>query len=73
MVNNSTYINKTKENINSNGQAFHQYQQYKNVTYIEKVILILYTRLELKTLVLSAKENYNWIPNFIRRGLLILC
>ena len=43
------------------------------VTYIEKVILILYTRLELKTLVLSAKENYNWIPNVIRRGLLILC
>ena len=43
------------------------------VTYIEKVILILYTRLELKTLVLSAKENYNWISNVIRRGLLILC
>ena len=43
------------------------------VTYIEKVILILYTRLELKTLVLSAKENCNWISNVICRGLLIVC
>jgi hypothetical protein len=42
------------------------------VTYIVNVILILYTRLELKTLVLSAKENCNWISNVIRRGLLIL-
>jgi hypothetical protein len=29
--------------------------------------------LELKTLVLSAKENCNWISNVIRRGALILC
>jgi hypothetical protein len=28
------------------------------VTYIENIIIILYTRLELKTLVLSAKENW---------------
>ena len=26
MVNNSTNINKTKENLNSDGQQFHQYQ-----------------------------------------------
>ena len=29
MVNNSTNINKTKENLNSDGQQFHQYQQNK--------------------------------------------
>ena len=27
MVNNSTNINKTKENLNSDGQQIHQYQQ----------------------------------------------
>jgi hypothetical protein len=27
MVNNSTYINKTNETVNSDGQPFHQYQQ----------------------------------------------
>ena len=29
MVNNSTNINKTKENLNSDGQQFHKYQQHK--------------------------------------------
>jgi hypothetical protein len=29
MVNNSTYINKTKESLNSDGQQFHQHQQNK--------------------------------------------
>jgi hypothetical protein len=27
MVNNSTYINKTKESLNSDGQQFYLYQQ----------------------------------------------
>jgi hypothetical protein len=29
IVNNSSIINKTKENLNSDGQQFHQYQQNK--------------------------------------------
>jgi hypothetical protein len=31
MVDNSSIINKTKENLNSDGQQFHKYQQYKRV------------------------------------------
>jgi hypothetical protein len=29
MVNNSTNINKTKQNLTSDGQQFHEYQQNK--------------------------------------------
>ena len=29
IVNNSTYINKTKQSLNSDGQQFHKYQQNK--------------------------------------------
>jgi hypothetical protein len=34
MVSNSTNINKTKENINSDGQQFYQYQQSDHNVYL---------------------------------------
>ena len=33
MVNNSTNINKIKENVNSDSQQFHQYQQCRKCTF----------------------------------------